>query len=105
MQIGHVIQKGVSFDLIIPKYRGHKPKRNELAIVHPTLRSFPENFCPMAILSAYLAARKRLARAADSNFLFANLQANFKVGTNRQILTITTPVKCVQYDSYRKKLA
>ena len=66
--IGQVIQKGFSFELIMSKCRGDKPKRRELALVHTTPRTFPRNICPVAILSAYLAARKRLAGAADSNF-------------------------------------
>ena len=73
--------------------------------MHPTIYSFQGNFCSVAFLPAYLAARKRLAGASDFNLLFPNLQSHFEPGTNRQILTITTPVKCVQYDSYRKKLA
>ena len=87
------------------KCRSDKPKRRELALVHTTPRTFPRNICPVAILSAYLTARKRLAGASDSNFLFPNLHSYFEPGTNRQISTITTPVECVQYDSYRKKLA
>ena len=91
--------------MIISRCRGDKPKRKELAIVNPTPKHGIGNFCPLFILSAYLAARTKMAEATDSDFLFPNLQSLFESGTNRHILTITTPIKIVKYDSYRKKLA
>ena len=95
MQIGHIICKGVSFELIISRNRGNKPKRKELAIVLPTPKSAIGNFVPVAILSTYLASQTKMPEATDSDFLFPNLQSLFESGTNRHILTITTPVKSV----------
>ena len=60
--------KGVFFELINSRNRGNKPKRKELAIVLPTPKSAIGNFCPVAIMFAYLASRTKMAEATDSDF-------------------------------------
>ena len=88
MQIGHIICKEVSFELIISKNRGTKPKRKEIAIVLPTPKYAIGNFSPVAILSTYLASWTKMPEATDSNFLFPNQQSIYEPGTKRQILTM-----------------
>ena len=73
MKIGQVLKKGDSFELNISRLYGNQLKRIYIAIVHSRPISYKDNFFPIPILSAYLASRKRLAKALDSDFLFPNL--------------------------------
>ena len=61
MQIGHLISKGVYFELILFKSRGDKPKKREVILVNPTPAKYANTFCPVAILSAYSTARYRFS--------------------------------------------
>ena len=57
----------------------------------------------MSILSAYCTARQNLYSVADTDFLFPKMSSSFEQGTERHLLTISTPAKCLPADSYRKK--
>ena len=56
----------------------------------------------MAILSAYSTARNGLYAVSDSDFLFPKKSSSYEQDTARHILTIATPPKCMQTDSYSK---
>ena len=40
---------------------------------------------------------------ADTDFLFPKMSSSFKQGTDRHLLAIATPHKCIPADSFHKK--
>ena len=103
MQIGHLVCRGSHIELIIYKSRGDKPKKREVILINPNPARYANTFCPVSILSAYCTARQSLCSVADTDFLFPKMSSSFEQGTERHLLTIATPAKCLPADSYRKK--
>ena len=75
----------------------------EVIPIYPTSAEYANTFCPVSILSVYCTARQMLYLVADSDLLFPKMSSCFKHGTERQMLTIAIPVKCLPMDCYLKK--
>ena len=76
MQIGHLVCKGVYFELILFKSRGDKPKRREVTLINPTPTKYLVKFCPVAILSAYSSVINGLCAVSHSYFIFPKMSSS-----------------------------
>ena len=103
MTIGHIMKRVEQFELVIKKGCG-LVRPIKITFINPTPSEYVGQFCPVAILTAYLASRQRLASASDSNFLFPIFLSHFDPITKRQIITIHKPHAQIKYDNFRCRL-
>ena len=104
LQIRQIVKKGASFELQIRKGKKNQTKKLQRCIVHPNAKAYAGNFCPVAILDAYLAARLKLVPASADDLLFPNLDSKFDLFTGKQVLSIKKPLEPMSYDNYRQRL-
>merc|ERR1712101_3923 len=98
------IKKGASFELQICKGKRNQTKKLQRCIVHPNAKAYAGNFCLMAILEAYLAARLKLVPASGDDLVFPNLDSKFDLFTGKQVLSIKKPIKPMSYDNFHQRL-
>ena len=103
MQIGHLVCRVNHFELIIFRTGGDTPKSREVIPIYPTPARYASTFCPVSILSTYCKARNELCSVADTDYLFPKMSSSFEQGTERHLLTIAIPHKCLPADSFHKK--
>ena len=103
MQINHLVRRVNHFELIIFRSGGGTPKSREVIPIYPTPARYANTFCPVSILSNYCKARQELCTVSDSDYLFPKMSSSFEQGTERHLLTIALPQKCVPADFFRKK--
>ena len=100
----NLFHRGSHFEVVLLKQRSvDKPKVMEIIPIYPTSTEYPNTFCPVAILTSYCTERNKLCAVEGEEFLFPVLCSNFERGGELQILTISTPPKCMPRDRFRKK--
>ena len=104
LQIRQLVRKGASFELQIRKGKKNQERKLQRCIVHPNAKAYAGNFCPVAILDAYLAARLKLVPASGDDILFPNLDSKFDPFTRKQVLSLKVPLEPMVYDNYRQRL-
>ena len=104
LQIRQIVKKGASLELQIRKGKRNQTKKLQRCIVHPNAKAYAGNFCPVAILDSYLAARRKLVPASEDDLVFPTLDSKFDIFTGKQVLSIKKPLEPMTYDNYRQRL-
>ena len=65
LEICQISKKGASYELCILKGKANQTRKLQKCIIHPNALEYMENYYPVAILDAYLAARHTLGPASD----------------------------------------
>merc|ERR1712115_616935 len=99
-----VSKKGASLELQIRKGKKNQTKKLQRCIVHPNAKAYAGNFCPVAILDTYLAARLKLVPASGDDLVFPTFDSKFDIFTRKQVLSIKKPIESMSYDNFHQRL-
>ena len=104
LQIRQIVKKGASLELQIRKGKKNQTKKLQRCIVHPNAKAYAGNFCPVAILDTYLAARLKMVPASGDDLVFPTFDSKFDIFTRKQVLSIKKPIESMSYDNFLQRL-
>ena len=101
--MGHLVCGIDYFDLVIFCLQEGTARSRKVTPIYPTPPKYQKTFCPFIIFSNYFKARNELGFIDDNNFLFPKMNSTFEQGTNRHILALSDPPKCIPTCTFNKK--
>ena len=60
LDIRQIVKKRVSYEIKIYKGKANQTRKLQKCIIHPNALQYLGNYCPVALLDSYLAARVKL---------------------------------------------